>query len=109
MAKKESKQPIPANNNSEIQHESYVHLPLVRINFIIMGIAVLMIILGFILISGGAPADTNQFNPEVFSTRRIVIGPTITFLGFVLMGVGIMWNGRRHNDSQAADDTTADA
>ncbi len=56
-----------------------------------MAIAALMIVLGFILISGGAPESADQFNPEVFSSRRIVVGPTITFLGFIFLGVGIMW------------------
>ena len=78
-----------------IEKEDYSQLPLVKINFILMAVAALMIIVGFILISGGAPADANTFNPEVFSARRIVVGPTITFLGFVFLGVGIMWNGRK--------------
>ena len=49
------------------------------------------IVIGFALTSGGASADPTQFNPEIFSTRRIVIGPNIAFLGFIFMGVGIMW------------------
>ncbi|WP_300933729.1 DUF3098 domain-containing protein [uncultured Duncaniella sp.] len=28
----------------------------------------------------------------MFSTRRIVVGPTIAFLGFIFMGVGIMFS-----------------
>ncbi|MCM1483696.1 MAG: DUF3098 domain-containing protein [Muribaculaceae bacterium] len=60
-----------------------------------MAIAALMIVVGFILISGGASADPDTFNPEVFSARRIVVGPTITFLGFVFLGFGIMWPGRK--------------
>lgn len=69
--------------------------PLVKINFILMAVAAAMIIIGFILISGGAPANAETFNPEVFSTRRIVVGPTITFLGFLFMGVGIMWPSKK--------------
>ncbi len=74
-----------------LQKEDSSQLPLVKINFILMAIAALMIVLGFILISGGAPESADQFNPEVFSSRRIVVGPTITFLGFIFLGVGIMW------------------
>lgn len=77
--------------DSNIEHEDYQQLPLVKTNFVMMAVAALMIIVGFVLISGGAPADGHTFNPEVFSVRRIVVGPTITFLGFVAMGVGIMW------------------
>lgn len=68
-------------------------LPLGKANFIIMGIATLMIIVGFALISGGG-TDDGSFNPEIFNTTRIVIGPTIAFLGFIGIGVGIMWKGK---------------
>lgn len=68
--------------------------PLGKSNFIIMAIAALMIIVGFILIAGGG-TDDGSFNPEIFSTRRIVVGPTLAFLGFIVMGVGIMWTDRK--------------
>lgn len=68
--------------------------PLGKSNFIIMAVAVVMIVTGFILIAGGG-TDDGSFNPEIFSTRRIVVGPTIAFLGFIVMGVGIMWTDRK--------------
>ena len=64
--------------------------PLTRTNFILMAIAGLMIVLGFLLMLGSG--DTREaFNPDIFSTRRIVIGPAICFLGYLFMGVAIMW------------------
>lgn len=91
------------NKENEISEERYSQFPLVKINFILMGVAALMIIVGFILISGGAPADAETFNPEVFSARRIVVGPTITFLGFIFMGVAIMWPGKKKKSDEKAD------
>lgn len=64
-------------------------LPLARKNFIYMAIAGLMIVVGFLLMLGGG-STPEQFNPDIFSTRRIVIGPTIAFLGFVFMGIAII-------------------
>lgn len=58
-----------------------------------MGIAAIMIVVGFILISGGG-TDDGSFNPEVFNSTRIVIGPALAFLGFIGVGVGIMWKGK---------------
>lgn len=78
-------------------------LPLKKINFIIMAVAIVMIVVGFALMAGGA-TDDGSFNPEIFSTRRIVVGPTIAFLGFVVMGAGIMWPSRK-----PAPDTTPDS
>lgn len=69
---------------------SYVNLPLKRINFILMAVAGAVIVLGFLLMTG-SPSTSTEFNPDIFSTRRIVIGPTIAFLGFIFMGVAIMW------------------
>lgn len=93
----------PANNRRQTAQKSdngkgqqllgYT-LPMGKANFIIMGIAALMIVIGFVLISGGA-TDDGSFNPEVFNSTRLVIGPTMAFIGFIGIGVGIMWNGKK--------------
>ena len=46
--------------------------------------AVVMII-GYLLMSGGRSEDPNVFNPaEVYSTRRITIAPILILLGLVI-------------------------
>lgn len=62
-----------------------------RVNFIYMIIAGAMIVIGFLLMLGGGTTN-ESFNPDIFSTRRIVVGPTIAFLGFVFMGIAIVIN-----------------
>lgn len=91
----------PAPEATGLIKEKKSEFPLMKINFILMAIAALMIITGFALTSGGASADPDQFNPEVFSARRVVVGPTIAFLGFIFMGVGIMWPGKK-NDTESS-------
>ena len=68
---------------SRLDPESRIQLPLVKINFILMAIAAAAILIGFLLMLGGSTT--------IFSTRRIVIGPTIAFLGFVFMGFAIIY------------------
>lgn len=63
-------------------------------NFILIAVAVAVIIVGFILMSGGGSKDPTGFNPEIFSTRRIVVAPVVTVIGFVLMIVGILKNSK---------------
>lgn len=63
--------------------------PLGRNNFILMAIAGAMIIIGFLLMLGGSSTEV-AFNPDIFSTRRIIIGPAISFIGFIFMGYGII-------------------
>mgnify|MGYP003522334721 FL=1 len=65
-----------------------------KINFIIMGIAALMIIVGFML-TWGEPSTPDHFNPDVFSDRRVVYGPNLCFLGYILVIVGIILPNRK--------------
>ena len=65
-----------------------------KINFIIMGIAALMIIVGFML-TWGEPSTPDHFNPYVFSDRRVVYGPNLCFLGYILVIVGIIFPNRK--------------
>ena len=69
-------------------------MPLERGNFIGMAMAGVLIVLGFVLMLGGSSTAT-EFNPDIFSTRRIVVGPIIAFLGFVAMAVAIIIDPKR--------------
>lgn len=90
MATKNNTEKKPLSDPlKEDPNDRYV-FPLGRINFIIMAVSAMLIVIGFILISGGAP-EGDEFNPEVFSPVRIVVGPTVALLGFIGIGVGIMW------------------
>lgn len=62
-------------------------------NFLLIAVAVVLIVVGFLLMSGGGSKDGVSFNPKIFSARRIVIAPLVTVLGFVTMIVGILRNG----------------
>ena len=53
--------------------------------------------------STGGSSTEQAFNPDIFSTRRIVVGPTIAFLGFIFMGFAII---RKPKDNVAAEKTT---
>lgn len=59
-------------------------------NFMLIAVAVVLIVIGFALMAGGASPDGVSFNPEVFSTRRIVVAPIVTVVGFLLVIVGIL-------------------
>jgi hypothetical protein len=82
-------------NNSKskdnLKAQSHDTLPLVRRNFIYMTIAGALIIIGFLLMLGGGSQTADaDFNPDIFSTRRIVIGPALAFLGFLAMAIAII-------------------
>jgi hypothetical protein len=54
-----------------------------------MAISGAMIVVGFLLMAGGA-SEVDAYNADIFSTRRIVVGPLFAFLGFVLMAAAII-------------------
>lgn len=59
-------------------------------NFIGCAIAILAIIIGFVLMTGPATTIENGFEPDIFSTRRIIVAPMICFFGFLGMIVAIL-------------------
>lgn len=70
-----------------------------RRNLLMMAGCLVLIIVGFLLMSGGSSSVEGGFNPDIFSTRRIVIGPTVAFLGFLLMAFAIIWTPGRKKKS----------
>ncbi len=60
-------------------------------NYIAISVGFFLVLLGFILMSGGKSDDPNIFNgEEVFSSTRITFAPFTVLLGFVIVGIGIM-------------------
>ncbi|MDR3705517.1 MAG: DUF3098 domain-containing protein [Paludibacteraceae bacterium] len=58
-------------------------------NLILMAVSFVLIVLGFLLMTGGSTQTT--FNPDIFSTRRITVGPMLSLFGFLAMIVAILW------------------
>ncbi len=80
--------------DSQTSQETRRVMPLQRANFIAMAIAGALIVLGFLLMLGGS-TTVDEFNPDIFSTRRIVVGPCIAFIGFVAMAAAIIIDPKR--------------
>lgn len=60
-------------------------------NLMLLAIGFLVIIIGFCLMVGGGSKDGVTFNPEIFSTRRTVVGPMIVLFGFFFEIFAILW------------------
>lgn len=59
-------------------------------NYILMGVGLLVVVLGFILMSGGKSEDPNVFlSDELYSFRRITLAPILVISGFVIEIIAI--------------------
>ncbi|NLY23828.1 MAG: DUF3098 domain-containing protein [Bacteroidales bacterium] len=70
------------------------NIALSKTNLIICGIAILLIIAGFLLMTGPSTTLENGFEPDIFSARRIKVAPVVTVAGFTLMIVGVLYPSR---------------
>ena len=53
-----------------------------KVNFILIAVGMAIVILGFILMSGGG-SDESVFDNDIFSVRRVKVAPVVCFLGFI--------------------------
>lgn len=75
---------IPENNPENPR------MPLTRRNYQILLIGFCVILLGFVLMSGGGSDSPEEFNEAMFSFRRITLAPILVVGGFVIEIFGIM-------------------
>ena len=68
--------------------------PLGKENFILMGVSVALIVIGFLLMGGGATTE-ETFNPDIFSFRRITLAPLTSLFGFLFIIVAILYKPRK--------------
>ena len=61
-----------------------------KINFILIGISMVIVVIGFLLMIGASSDETN-FNSEIFSDIRIKVAPVICLVGFLSVIFGIMY------------------
>lgn len=61
-----------------------------KMNFILIAVGVIIIIAGLLLMTGPSSTETH-FEPDIFSTRRVVVAPLVCFVGFVFMIFAIMF------------------
>ena len=68
-----------------------------RVNYILLVVGMVIVVIGFILMSGGGSTDT-AYNPDIFSARRIKVAPVICLVGFVSMIYAVMRKPKEAGD-----------
>ncbi len=74
-----------------------------KVNYKFLLIGIVVIILGFLLMAGGAVDDPTVFNPEIFNFRRIRLAPTVVLIGFGITIFSIFKNATKKIDHNIKD------
>jgi len=59
------------------------------INCILLGVGIVIIVIGFILMSGDGTTE-QMFNADIFSDMRIKVAPMTCLLGFIVIIAAIL-------------------
>jgi len=89
MAKENKKKTVPANEDKEGK------MALGPANYKLMLIGFAVIVLGFVLMVGGASPSPDEFNYGMFSFRRITLAPILVLAGFAFEVYAIMYRPKK--------------
>lgn len=82
---------------SKKEPENKFQFALGKENYILLAIGFVIIILGFLLMTGGRSDDPTVFNEEIFSFRRITLAPIVVLFGFMFEIYAIMKKPKSDN------------
>ena len=60
-----------------------------KVNYILLAAGMLIVVIGFLLMTGPGSSDT-VYEPNIFSVRRIKVAPVVCLFGFVSMIYAVM-------------------
>ena len=63
-------------------------------NYVILSIGSILVIIGYILMSGKG-STLAAYNPDIFSDLRILVAPVICLIGYLLNGFGIIYHPKQ--------------
>lgn len=75
---------------NDIKDKNDKEMPLTLRNYILMVVGVVVIVIGFVLMSGGTKATPEEFSYDIFSWRRITLAPLVVVAGFAFEIFAIM-------------------
>jgi len=89
--KKEVTTSVEKKSNNVEEEKKYT---LKTTNLIMIVVSFAIIVTGFILMLG-EPSGATEYNPDIFSFRRITVGPMTSFFGFIVMVFAILYRPRK--------------
>jgi len=77
-----------------------------RMNYLLLAVGMAVVVIGFLLMSGSGSSETN-YDPDIFSARRIKVAPLVCLVGFVSMIYAVIRRPKR--DAQDIEEKEAES
>ncbi len=79
-----------------------------RTNYILVAVGVVILFIGFFLLSGGAVTNPDDFypngdasqTPDIFNFRRLTLAPIVIIVGFFFEIFAILWNPKSKKEDK---------
>ncbi len=76
-------------------------LPFGKENYMMIIAGVVFVIIGFMMMAGGASENPNDFKQEeLFSATRITYAPMMVILGYCIVAVGMIFRKKSQSNPQ---------
>ena len=73
-----------------------------KVNFILLAAGMLIVVIGFLLMTGPGSSDT-VYEPDIFSARRIKVAPIVCLFGFVSMIYAVMRKPKGNGSQESGE------
>ena len=70
-----------------------------KVNYILLAVGMLIVVIGFLLMTGPGSSDT-VYEPDIFSVRRIKVAPVVCLFGFLSMIYAVMRKPKDKNEEE---------
>jgi len=89
--------------NQKQQPQWALGMPFKKINYILMVAGIIILFIGYYLLSGGGTDDPAGFSEAIFDTRRLYVAPIVLVIGFLVELIAIMYRPK----VKAEEETTS--
>lgn len=91
-----------AKKTSTTAHKDHsLHVSFGRINYYIMIAGLLVLVLGYVLMSGGKQSGAEFNEEEIYSFTRVTLAPILVVLGFIIEIVAIFYRPKAKDTAAA--------
>lgn len=88
------------NKETIKKEENNTSLRLSKRNLYFIAAGLVVVIIGFVLMAVGPDSGLHNFEPDIFSTRRVIVAPLIVFIGYVSILFAIWYKPKKSEDKQ---------